>query len=96
MTVWKRREDWVGSQVDDQYVMIHLDSGRYMALNQTATEAWHALETPRSRDDLVAMFTQRFKIGERECGPSVDAMLDKMSQLELIENKTIDAVSTSA
>lgn len=85
---WKRRDDWVGSQVDDQFVMINLDSGRYMALNRTATEAWHALETPKTRDELVAVFTERFRIDSADCGRSVDAMLDKMSKLELIESQS--------
>lgn len=96
MTVWRRKDDWVGSQVEDQYVMIHLDSGRYMALNQTAAEAWHALDTPRTREELVGLFVGRFQIGEQDCGRSVDAMLDKMSQMGLIEHMNRESVSTPA
>jgi hypothetical protein len=87
MTVWERSGEWIGSRIDDQYVMIHLDTGRYVALNQTASEAWHALETPLSRDDLVTLFTERFNIDRRACIGSVDVMLDKMSKLELIHLK---------
>jgi hypothetical protein len=67
--------------------MIHLDTGRYVALNETASEAWHALETPLSRDDLVTLFTERFNIDRQACVGSVDAMLHKMSKLELIHSK---------
>jgi len=84
MMMWERSGEWIGSQIDDQYVMIHLDTGRYVALNRTASEAWHALETPLSRDDLVTFFTARFNIDGEACVDSVDAMLDKMSKLELI------------
>ncbi|MDB5711814.1 MAG: PqqD family protein [Sphingomonas bacterium] len=84
MTMWQRTGEWIGSQVDDQYVMIHLDSGRYVALNHTASEAWETLETPHSRDQLIALFTARFDIEEKDCSRSVDALLQKMSELELI------------
>ncbi|SRR5258706_14690754 len=86
MTMWQRTGEWIGSQVDDQYVMIHLDSGRYVALNQTASEAWEALETPHSRDELIALFAARFDIERQACARSVDALLEKMSALELIRS----------
>ncbi len=91
MTMWKRQQDWIGSEVDDQYVMIHLDSGRYMALNATATEAWHLLETPRRRDELVEAFLGRFRVARPDCERSVDAMLERMATLGLIESAEGDA-----
>ena len=93
--MWQRRDDWVGSQVDDQYVMIHLDSGRYMALNQTAAAAWHALETPLGRDDLVDTFVARFRVDPETCARSVDAMLDKMTEMGLIAPVDAHTGSTS-
>jgi hypothetical protein len=45
------------------------------------------LETPLSRDDLVTLFTERFNIDRQACVGSVDAMLHKMSKLELIHSK---------
>jgi len=84
MTIYKRRDDWVGTQVEDHLVMIHLDSGRYIALNDTAAEAWQLLEQPRDRDSLVAELTQRFAVEPEQCGASVDKLMERMRAFDLV------------
>ena len=34
--LWARSDDWVGSEIDDSFVMVNIDSGKYVALNATA------------------------------------------------------------
>jgi hypothetical protein len=85
MTIWQRRDDWLGSQVDDQYVMINLESGRYIALNPTAAETWQILEVPHERDDLVAALVERFKVDTDECARSIDGLLARMAELQLVQ-----------
>ena len=84
MTVYQRRDDWVGTQVEDHFVMIHLDSGRYIALNDTAAEAWQLLEQPRDRDSLIAELTQRFAVTPEQCAASVDKLMERMRALDLV------------
>lgn len=84
MTMYQRRDDWVGTQVEDHFVMIHLDSGRYIALNDTAAETWQLLEKPRDRDSLVAALTERFDVDQEQCARSLDKLIDRMRALELV------------
>jgi len=37
---WARSDDWVGSEIEDSFVMVNIDSGKYVALNPTATAVW--------------------------------------------------------
>jgi hypothetical protein len=85
MTAWQRREDWVGSQVDDRYVMINLESGEYVALNETATEVWMLLEEPRDADTLVDRLTASFAVDRDACRRSLDALLADMQAKQLAE-----------
>lgn len=84
MTMYQRRDDWVGTQVEDHFVMIHLDSGRYIALNDTAVEAWQLLEEPRDRDALITALTERFDVDQEKCGQSVDKLIERMRALDLV------------
>lgn len=84
MTMYQRRDDWVGTQVEDQFVMIHLDSGRYIALNDSAAQAWLLLEQPRDRASLVAELTRVFDVDEDKCGASVDRLMERMRALDLV------------
>ena len=52
-TNWVRSDDWVGTEIDGSFVMVSVESGKYVALNETAHAIWTALERrrtiPRSR-----------------------------------------------
>ena len=82
---WRRRDDWVGSQVEDQYVMIHVESGRYLALNATATEAWRILETPHDAAGVAAALAEKFDVDAETSAKSVETLLGTMQELELVE-----------
>lgn len=85
MPTWKRREDWVGTEVEDHLVMLHLESGRYVALNDTAAEAWRLLECPRDEAWLVGALTEVFAVDADRCKESVATLLTRMVGLELVE-----------
>lgn len=85
MTKWQRSQDWVGTQVEDQYVMIHLESGRYVALNESAWEAWEALEEPRTAEAVLEALQQRFDVDTETGARSVDTLLERMQSMELVQ-----------
>ncbi len=85
MPTWKRREDWVGTEVEDHLVMLHLESGRYVALNDTAAEAWRLLEAPCDEASLVEAMTEVFAVAPEHCKESVSKLLARMDRLELVE-----------
>lgn len=85
MKRWKRRDDWVGTQVEDHFVMINVESGRYIALNDTAAEAWHLLEEPSDQATIAAAMTRVFDVDTQTSEQSVSSLMDRMYSLELIE-----------
>jgi hypothetical protein len=83
--MWQRSDNWVGSEIDDSFVMVNIDSGNYIALNVTANAVWQALETPSSEDDIVRYLSSQYEIGEEECRASVVTLLGKMSEMALVQ-----------
>lgn len=82
--MWQRSDDWVGSQIDEQFVMVHIDSGKYLALNETANAVWQQLETPASVAQIVDGLTQTFDVDPDAAAQSVNALLDRMEGLGLV------------
>jgi hypothetical protein len=82
--MWQRSDNWVGSEIDDSFVMVNIDSGNYIALNITANAVWQALETPSSEDDIVGKLSGQFDVAEAECRASVATLLEKMSEMALV------------
>ena len=87
-TFWERKDSWVGSQIEDTFVMLNFEGGEYVSLNSTATEIWNALATPRSADDLVADLTMRYEISPSDCAISVNRVLEDLASKGLVQQKS--------
>lgn len=81
--VWHRDENWVGSEVEDSFVMVNIETGKYVALNLTANAVWQLLEEPRSQHDIELALQDRFAVDPEKCSASVAPLLEKMRELEL-------------
>ncbi|MBD3730132.1 MAG: PqqD family protein [Sphingomonadales bacterium] len=83
--IWQRADEWVGSTIDDSFVMVHIETGKYVALNATASAVWEALESPSDEDAIVTTLTQSFDIDTDTCRASVDKLLDQMKEMKLVQ-----------
>jgi Coenzyme PQQ synthesis protein D (PqqD) len=83
--LWQRSDDWIGSEIDDSFVMVNIESGNYVSLNVTANSVWQELETPRSVDDIVGSLTGRFEIEPDDCRQSVERLINRMAEMALVK-----------
>jgi hypothetical protein len=82
-TIWQRSDQWIGTEVEDSFVMVNIETGKYVSLNATANAVWKALETDRDEDELCDVLTGEFDIGREECRQAVDNVLERMRALEI-------------
>ncbi len=83
--LWQRNEEWVGTEVEDSFVMIHLDTGRYLTLNSTANAVWSALDTPQTQSAIEQRLSTRFEVAPAECAAAVTKLLARMQELKLAD-----------
>lgn len=81
--VWQRDDNWVGSEVEDSFVMVNIETGKYVALNLTANAVWQLLEQPRTQQEIAAELRGRFEVSEEDCTRSLVPLLEQMRELEL-------------
>lgn len=81
--MWQRSDDWVGTEVEDSFVMIHLETGTYLTLNRTASAVWDALATPQSQSAVEARLVERFDVAPETCSEAVTRLLDRMRELRI-------------
>lgn len=81
--IWQRDDNWVGSEIDDQFVMVNIDTGTYVALNASANDVWQLLEQPRSKAEIEQGLQARYAVDPATCAASVSRVLDQMRELQL-------------
>ena len=82
---WQRKDNWVGSQVDDAFVMLDFVGGKYVSLNTTATRIWEALEQPQSEADLVGSLTAVYDVPDAQCSEAVSRLLTALHTKGLVQ-----------
>lgn len=84
-TRWQRKDNWVGSEVDEAFVMLDFVKGEYLSLNQTAARIWDALEAPRSAGEIIAGLTEVYDVSADSCAAAVSKVLGVLEGKGLIE-----------
>jgi hypothetical protein len=82
-TLWQRTDQWVGTEVEDSFVMINLETGTYLTLNATANAVWDVLETPQTQEAVEAALLDRFDVVPADCMTAVTSLLAKMRDMKL-------------
>ena len=81
---WRRNDNWLGSEVEDSFVMVDIDSGKYVALNVSAAAAWEALASPRTQAEVEHELRARFDVPSDVCAASTQSLLRRMQDLGLV------------
>lgn len=80
----QRHPDMVFSRIDDEVVMMSIETGEYYGLNPVASRIWELLEKPHTFDRLLGLLMQEFNVGESACREDVQIFLEQMIQKRLI------------
>jgi Coenzyme PQQ synthesis protein D (PqqD) len=84
-TTWQRSDHWVGTQIDDSFVMLDFEGGTYVSLNKTATDVWNTLEQPTDAANIVSVLTERYDVSGEDCAVAVDRVLADFQTKRLIQ-----------
>ena len=79
-----RCEQLVGSQVENELVMIDIESGRYYGLNPVATHIWEQLLSPVRIADLCTDLIERYAVDSALCERDVLNLLLQMNANSMV------------
>ena len=87
--ILQRRTDMVFSHIDDEVVMMSIETGEYYGLNPVASRIWELLEKPHTFDQLINLLMQEFDIDQAGCHNDVTEFLNRMIEKKLVIVKKI-------
>lgn len=81
---YQRRDDLTAVSMDDETVMMDLDSGAYFGLNGSAGLLWETLATPQNADSLSQHLLAHYQVDAATSLRDVEAFLAKLVDKGLI------------
>lgn len=85
MTILRRTGLWLDAEVGDETLMMHVETGRFMSLNETASFLWKRLETPASECDLAHALVASFEVAPEAARCDVAAFIQAAAKEGAIE-----------
>ncbi len=80
----QRNPDMLFSHIDDEVVMMSIETGEYYGLNPVASRIWELLEHPHTMEQLIDKLLQEFDIDESTCRRDVQTFLKQLAGKQLI------------
>ncbi len=80
----QRRSAVVSSDLNDETVLLDLESGIYFGLNQVGASIWRLIETPRTVEQIQEELGKEYDIDRDSCSAAVQQFLAQLAAKNLI------------
>ncbi len=88
--VFRRYDDKLSTNLDQETIILDTHSGIYSQLNPVGTSIWEILTKPVTFDKILTMVLSTYKTTEGECKAEIILFLKDLlkNQLIMIDNET--------
>lgn len=73
-----RAQGLVASEIEEQIVVLNIDSGHFFSLNPVGARIWEMLATPQTEQQICSAMLARFDVENDECRAQVREFVDRM------------------
>jgi hypothetical protein len=80
----RNADKFLASRISNETVMMNMDSGDYIGINQTGSEIWEKLEVPVSVQSLIDQILQHYDVPEEQCKTETILYLQQMLAQEML------------
>lgn len=80
----RRKEGLLISELGNEMVMMDIESGNYIGLNETGKVIWEMIEQPLTVDELVRQLVGRYDTSYDECSRDTIEYLNKMREQKIL------------
>ncbi len=79
-----KNDEIVSGKIDDDLVMMSIQSGKYFLMNPTGGRIWELLDKPRTIAEISAILTGEYKIEPAACQKEVIGFIAQLASRKVI------------
>ncbi len=81
---WRRSDQFVGTQIEDAFVILSVETASYYAFNASANDIWDLLAAPKSTEEIATALTEKYDVAPEVCLRSVERVVKDLSEKGLV------------
>lgn len=82
--VSRRKDGLLVSELGKEVVMMDIDNGNYIGLNETGKVIWDLIEEPVKVEAIVEKLVQQYDINKDQCSSDTLEYLNKMQEQKIL------------
>ena len=84
-TLVRQMKDLFVTEIDGEKVMMHIENGKYYAMNEVGSRIWDLIENPISVEQLIITLYNEYEVERSTCEKAVFDFLESVYNENLIE-----------
>ena len=81
---WRQGADVAARRLEDEVVLVNLQTNHIYSLNATGSRVWELLDVPRTRAEVVDALVAEFDVERATIERETDELLASLSDAQLI------------
>ncbi len=82
--VISRIDTFVATSLDGEVIMMSMETGQYIHLDDIATDVWSRVETPASFAEVVSTLCDLYDVGQEQCREQTAALVGRLADLGVL------------
>ena len=82
---YRKHPEWLEAGVNEEMLMMHAESGKFVSLNETGTYLWSRMDEARDEQELAADLHREFEVDETQARADVATWIEQMKEHDVIE-----------
>jgi hypothetical protein len=75
---------YIGSKIGEELMLMDLNTGNYININQIGTIIWEQIQEPKKVEDICKVLQKDFDVTEEQCQKDTLDYLQRMGEQDLI------------
>ena len=84
-TYIKRNNEVFASQIDDEVVMMNIQSGKYYGMDTIGSRIWELINEKIQVQQVIDQLIEEYDVSAEQCQNDVLEFLDELNQNKLVE-----------
>ena len=76
----ERKGDWLSARVGDEVMMMSIEHGKYIGVNEVGARIWELIEKPSDIATVCTELQREFAVSPEDCEAEVRTFLSEMEK----------------
>jgi Coenzyme PQQ synthesis protein D (PqqD) len=80
----RNESNFLANPVGEEIIILNMETGDYLGLNQVGSDIWDLLETPTTVQKIIDQLIDRYAVDKDTCQTETMEYVDKINSLGLL------------